>query len=167
MNASENRHRRELENLLNEEHRSLEATFERLFVKFQAGDRDAVRECWLRLDSELRGHLHDEETLMLPSFQRFDPKAVARIREEHAKILHQLEQLGIDLDLHSLSRRSAEAFRTMLQKHAQYEQKVFYPWVAAHVTADARHVALRRLLEVLQHASPETSTATRSRSHVE
>lgn len=116
---------------LREEHRALDAQFDEVAELVRAGDTATMDAGWTRLESSLIEHMDFEEKRLLPRFERVDPAAAARVREEHAAIRARLTELGIAIELHTIREAAVRAFLDELRAHATREDEALYPWADA------------------------------------
>jgi hemerythrin superfamily protein len=138
-----------IELALKTDHDTLERLFEHLMANLRGSDGEQLRARWLELDRALERHLRLEEELILPQFERARPADAERVRREHHAIRARLVELGVDLDLHSLSPDSARHFIETLRRHAAFEESVFYPWSQSHLGHAEQTSLLERLLSAL------------------
>lgn len=62
-----------------------------------------------------------------------------------------LIDLGVDLELHSLSPNAATRFIEALRRHAAFEDAVVYPWAERHLAQGERLSLLERLVARVRH----------------
>lgn len=130
---------------LKKDHAALETHFRRVLASFRSGELDLVRNAWLQMEADLRAHLCSEEEFMLPAFERSAPHEAAAVREQHEQIRKQLDALGIQLDLHTLSASAADVFLNTLREHANHEEVTLYQWAAQELSDENRRSVLDRL----------------------
>ncbi len=135
----------ELGEALKADHVTMETEFHRALCAVQDGDPEYVRRAWLTMDADLQAHLEAEEEFILPGFEKCFPHEAARIRREHGDIRKALEQLGIELDLHTLRCETAAEFISSLRAHAQHEDELFYNWAQSQLPEAEKRSVLSRL----------------------
>lgn len=145
----------QLAEALKADHVALESTFEHVLTTMQGGDPESVRAAWLGMESDLLAHLKVEEELILPGFEKAFPKEAGFIREDHVAIRAALEQLGVDLDLHTLRKETADLFIEKLRKHAEREDHAFYRWAEEHLSEATRQSVFGRLRGILRVSGGE------------
>jgi Hemerythrin HHE cation binding domain len=146
--------------LLFGDHERLDALFVQLMDTFGEGVWDDVRAMWTRLDSGLTAHLDAEERHLLPLFARVEPVEAAGLLAEHARLRAMLAELGVGVDLHSVSLEVARRFVEALRAHARREDKLFYRW-AERIDASAREATVRELTD-----SRRSRVAARARTRL-
>jgi hemerythrin-like domain-containing protein len=146
--------------LLFGDHERLDALFVELIDTFREGDWDDVRAMWTQLDSGLVAHLEAEERHLLPLFARVEPAEAAALLAEHARFRTMLNELGVGVDLRSVSLAVADAFVDALRAHARREDELFYRWAERHIDASAREAVAREL----KNAKWTAAGRSRSRS---
>ena len=144
--------RSEFHQALSDDHARLERLFESLLGSVKMSDPERVRVAWERLDRELRAHLRIEEERILPLFEVEDTVEASQIRAEHHQIRNQLDQIGVDLDLHALDRGRAESFIHLLRDHAAREERTLYPWADSSMPKRGRISVIERLRNVDGHS---------------
>lgn len=151
----------ELRETLEATHSRLDHEFETLLARCTMGEPEGVRAAFDVLDCELRTHMNMEEELMFPLFELEANSDAAALRAEHNRIRSRLDQLGVDLDLHSLSKGCVEAFIALLRQHAQREGLFLYPWLDSRLLKRSRARILDRLRASRPPAAPAGTTAQR------
>lgn len=116
----------------------------------EGADPPALKADWERFERTLRAHLELEEREIVPAVERVDPKAAARVREDHAEIRASLDELGVEVELHTLRKETVDRFLTRLRDHAAREDATLYriadevlapsavSQVLAHINTSAR-----------------------------
>ena len=135
----------ELRSLLSDGHSPLEHAFVALLARVTMDDPARIREGWNRLERELRSHMLFEEECILPRFELENAPEAARIRTEHHEIRAQLDELGIDLDLHALPPARVAQFIRMLREHAAREESALYPWAESREALPSEPALIDRL----------------------
>jgi len=113
---------------------------EQLFVELQASfdeddDLRARRRLWSELDRGLTVHMDAEEKYVLSAFARTDPVEAAALLAEHSDIRRRLTELGIGVDLHTVSAQRCAEFLDTLRRHAAREDALLYRWAQANLPA--------------------------------
>jgi hemerythrin-like domain-containing protein len=118
-------------------HDYLRTVLERLLeaMRFDAPD---VRELWTELEHGLLSHLDAEERFVLPAFARVDRTEAFALLREHGELREHLMELGIEVDLHSITVVRARAFAEALQHHAGREENLLYRWVDENLGSQFR-----------------------------
>lgn len=142
--------------LLFDDHERLYALFIKLIDTFREGDWDDVRAIWTRFDSGLSAHFDAEERHLLPLFAREEPNEAAGLLAEHAAFRTMLNELGVGVDLRSVSLDVARGFIESLRAHAHREDHLFYRWAERRVDEAAHEAVARELTNPMQRGSPRT-----------
>jgi len=115
-------------------HRQIEASFEALRTQMRIeDDLPALRACWDRFERQLDEHMCAEEQYLLPRFADEHPKEAQALRQEHDNLRRIVAELGVSVDLHSISAEQADRLIDQLVAHAAREDLVLYPWAATHL----------------------------------
>jgi hypothetical protein len=136
--------------MMRADHETLEQSIRTALAQLAGSPMDTVRASWLQMESRLVAHLDAEEHYMLPRFAKAYPHEAAQIYLMHKQLRATLEQLGLDLDLHTLRVEAAESFVRMLHEHAAFEERLFYEWSHAALPV-AEHRSILRRLRPTQH----------------
>ncbi len=132
--------------LLPDHHRQLEALFVEVCNEARGDDSRALCRLWSRFESELEAHMRAEELHLLPAFTEEDPVEACAIEADHAEIRRLVAELGVGVDLHTLRATTADLLIARLRGHARREDRVLYPWAAAHLRRRAElHLSLSTL----------------------
>lgn len=143
----------DLSTLLRDEHARLDATFESLMDGFRADPLSVGLLEWKHFEAALRAHLSLEEDLVLPTFERTYPLETAQIRDEHASIRRELDELGLGVELHLISPELIDRFISKLRAHAAHEDAMLYERVDRELTPDERSRAIARVHETARRIS--------------
>jgi iron-sulfur cluster repair protein YtfE (RIC family) len=114
-----------------------EALVQALWLRRAAGQADAALRFLEYHEAELEGHMADEEDVVLPVAEPFDPEGSARIREEHARIRELTSALGAATASGGEIHATMEALAGVLHDHVRYEERVFFMAVQAAVPPEA------------------------------
>jgi polyisoprenoid-binding protein YceI/hemerythrin superfamily protein len=160
--------------VLSNDHERLELLFQSIVAEAAREDPHVVRAAWRVFEGELLHHFEDEELHILPAFAQQRPSEARAILAEHEQIRATLTGIGVDMDLHRLSRERVADFVASLRAHARHEDDLLYPW-AAHQLGDAAGDRVRRTLSASVkapvrgsewHIDPERSTLHFSLRHI-
>ena len=110
-----------------------EALVQALWLKRLAGSATAAAAFLEFFRAELDGHMADEEDVVLPPADRFDPAGAARIRQEHVE----LRRLAASLAAGTAVAEDMAALGRLLHDHVRYEERVFFMGVQAALSAEA------------------------------
>ena len=75
---------------------------------------------------ELAAHMADEETIVFPAFERFDPEGTDRLRGEHREIDALTARLFATLDGGDDPRPLMEELASLLDDHVRYEERAYF-----------------------------------------
>jgi hemerythrin-like domain-containing protein len=148
--------------LLVHDHQRLDALFVKLLEEFREGDPSDVRAMWARFEAGLSAHLDAEERHLLPLFARVEPGEAAGLLAEHAGFRKTLDDLGVGVDLHSVSTDVAQGFVEALRAHARREDELLYGWADRRVEASGREAVARELGATHTLATPGRGDAVGS-----
>jgi hypothetical protein len=110
-----------------------EALVQALWLRRRAGSPPAASAFLDFFRAELEGHMADEEDVVLPASEGFDPAGAARIRDEHRT----LRRLAASLATGAAVAEDMEALARLLHDHVRYEERVFFMGVQAALSAEA------------------------------
>lgn len=127
--------------LLGEHHRKLDAVFDRASSLAGAGDFRTAADLFAGFDRELRRHIHVEEEMLFPAFERATgmtsgPTVVMRM--EHARIKELLEEIGQALASSESMERPAAELLEVLGAHNGKEETILYPMSDQRIGAALR-----------------------------
>lgn len=111
---------------LGAEHARLEARLQELADAAETANAQAMVEVWRTFESALREHLAREERDLLPAVEHRHAREVARVRKGHATIRAKLDELGIQVELHTVRREMIDGFIALLRGHAAHEDATVY-----------------------------------------
>lgn len=131
--------------LLRGEHTRLDATFDALASGFSADPWSAGLTEWKHFEAALLAHMNIEEDLLLPVLARSHPDEAARIREEHASIRRDLDELGLGVELHLISADLIERFIEKLRAHAEREDAMLYRFADRELDTATKTGVLARI----------------------
>lgn len=117
--------------LLRAEHARLEVIYERVLDAYHAGDWDDVRTEWERFEPALRAHMALEEEQVFPAFREADPEEAEHLLSDHEALRARLDVLGVNVELHAVTRIDAEELVERLRAHRAREERLLYPWIDA------------------------------------
>jgi polyisoprenoid-binding protein YceI len=129
--------RESVQMILNHDHDRLDRLFRSMVYAMDSTDPIDLRSAWMAFECEIERHLDLEDEEILPLFARSRPGEARVLKEEHGQIRAQLLDLGIELDLHCLSRDRVRAFAETLRAHARHEDALLYPWASRYLGATA------------------------------
>ena len=142
--------------VLSNDHERLELQFQSIVADAASKEPGAVRAAWRAFEGELLQHFEDEELHILPAFAQQKPGEAFAIFAQHEQIRATLTGIGVDMDLHHLSRERVADFVAGLRAHARHEDELLYPW-AAHRLGDAAGDRVRRTLSKSEDAPARSS----------
>jgi nucleotide-binding universal stress UspA family protein len=117
------------------EHAMLTRRCADLVQRAESGD---WRECdviWDEFCSLLDIHMTEEETSLLPVYERgnaTDLAVAGEIRRDHAAIRAATERLGVSIQVHAVRASDIKALVDQLETHARRENQSLYGWLEAH-----------------------------------
>jgi hemerythrin-like domain-containing protein len=116
---------------LREDHVELDRRFDDLCERARVGDWHELDEVWKSFAADLEAHMAFEEEALFPAFGQGGIECrdlVKQLVGEHAAIRQLLEQIGIDIQLHTIRASTIELFTDLMREHAALENSRFYPW---------------------------------------
>jgi hypothetical protein len=116
--------------MLGEDHARLERAFDAILTGAECGDWDDLRRRWPGFGRELTRHMDAEEIRIISGFGREHPREARMLLDDHARIRAQLTELGLELEMGTVSIERAQGFMIDLREHAAREDAVLYPWAA-------------------------------------
>lgn len=126
------------------EHSRLEAAMTQLANSAEGADRAALTADWRRFERALIAHLELEEREILPAVEPREPQAVDLVRKDHAAIRALVDELGLEVELHTVRRETIDRFLALLRAHAAREDATLYRAADELLSADTvRRIADR------------------------
>lgn len=116
-----------------------EALVQVLRLRRGAGRPTAAREFLDFHRAELEGHMADEEVVVLPAAEPFDPTGAERIRREHVELRRLAAALEASLLAGEDVAGTMEDIARLLHDHVRYEERVFFMGVQAALSEEALH----------------------------
>ena len=113
-----------------------DALVEVLFLRRGAGRPAAGRRFAAYFQSDVEGHMADEEAVVLPAVAAVDPAGVERVLREHADLRRVVGDLLRCLDAGEDPARLMEEAGTLLHDHVRYEERVFFMGVQAALSPE-------------------------------
>ncbi|HJL19103.1 MAG TPA: hemerythrin domain-containing protein [Sandaracinaceae bacterium LLY-WYZ-13_1] len=127
-----------------EEHRALETHLERLRDAVEGADKSALVDEWNDFERVLRAHLEAEEAHLFPTVEASAPQAVKEAREAHVAIRQHLDELGMQVELHTVRLETVDAFLSLLRAHKAAEDEGLYRVADEALEPETREKALAR-----------------------
>ncbi|MFZ6182792.1 hemerythrin domain-containing protein [Nannocystis pusilla] len=118
---------------LHDEHVAFDQEFDDLSNFANAGAWGEVDAVWTGFTREIEDHFQFEQEQVFPGFARQSPECremVDMLSAQHAKILQELESLGLQIQLHEIRAPTIERLVELMRKHAEVENTHIYPWLA-------------------------------------
>ncbi len=110
----------------------------------EGADRAALTADWRRFERALIAHLELEEREILPAVEPREPQAVDLVRKDHAAIRALVDELGLEVELHTVRRETIDRFLALLRAHAAREDATLYRAADELLSADTvRRIADR------------------------
>ena len=150
---------------LAEDHREIEALLKRLAEDAQAPECAALHCTWCELESRLLGHMAAEEHYLLPLIEASHPTDAARTFAEHNQIRHQVSELGVAIELHSVRQPAIDQLIRTLQAHAQYEDETLYPLAGEKASPMLQQRIAAMLKSAVQLAKKASDKLASGRTH--
>ncbi|MGF1465839.1 MAG: hemerythrin domain-containing protein [Sandaracinaceae bacterium] len=131
-----------------EDHQRLEAAMDRLMDAAEGATSDVVVEAWRELEAGLQAHLRAEEESMFPLVR--DEALLAEMRTEHERIRRDLDELGLEVELHTIRRDKVDEFLERLRTHSAHEETTLYRLADEAMDEPSRRTLLERLRDMVQ-----------------
>jgi hypothetical protein len=125
---------------MRDDHVEFERKFADIRERARSGDWRELDAVWSDFAAAVTAHLAFEERDILPSlrFAGADERAlVRRLEEEHAAIRQLLQDLGVQIQLHTIRAGTVDVFLQIMRDHAALENERIYPWLEARERAMA------------------------------
>jgi hemerythrin-like domain-containing protein len=135
--------------LLLEDHHHIDSLLDRLRAAVHADDREAIQERWALAEKVLLKHLDVEEVFVFPALKHDHASEVDALLKEHASIRHQIGELGLAVELHTLRCDAIEAICASLRAHASREDAFAYALADAVLGADLVRMIASRIRDTL------------------
>src|SRR4029450_9975309 len=104
--------------------------------------------------AELAPHMGDEEAVVFPAFEPFDPEATDRLRREHREIDALAAQLAAALDEGRDPATTMNEVASLLDDHVRYEERSYFMGVQGRLDAATLHEVGARLERRRRDRSP-------------
>lgn len=127
---------------LDAEHLRLEQWFLDLTDRAATGEPRECDAVWSDFARQLESHMSFEEREIFPRYAHrngVERRTVAELAEEHAAIRKQVEDIGVDLQLHLTNAEVIAALLKSLREHARHERETLYRWLTG--PEPGQHVA--------------------------
>ena len=114
-----------------------------LFLRRAAGASDLAAAARVAHDyvvfhrDELIPHMADEESIVFPAFERFDPAGTERLRGEHREIDALTSRLRSRLEDAADPRPLMAEIASLLDDHVRYEERAYFMAVQERLPASA------------------------------
>ncbi len=122
---------------LGAEHVRVEEGMRRLANAAEGADRVAMRAEWGSFERALRDHLELEERELFVPVEAIEPTAVEQARVDHRRIREMLDELGMQVDLHTVRKETIDGFIELLRAHAAREDAALYRHADAALSSTA------------------------------
>jgi hypothetical protein len=99
----------------------LHALTDCLLARVRSGDYTGIRETWSVFERDFTAHLVEEDRYLLPLLEREAPAEAEAMRSGHVHLRELLEQMGREIDLHSLHETTVIEMVYRLRRHAARE----------------------------------------------
>jgi hemerythrin-like domain-containing protein len=127
-----------------EQHVHLERNLERLRDAVEGADSAALVNEWDQFEAALRAHLEAEEERLFPTVEASVPGAVRAARDAHASIRRRLDELGMQVQLHTIRLEVVDDFLEELRAHKEAEDRGLYPAADELLEPGAKARAIER-----------------------
>jgi hemerythrin-like domain-containing protein len=136
--------------LLLEDHRHIDELLDRLRAAVHADERETIQKRWMLVEKVLLKHLDVEEMFVFPALKKEHLDEVEALLKEHASIRHEIGELGLAVELHTLRSDAIESFCTRLRAHAAREDACAYALADRMLAADLVRMISARIRETLE-----------------
>lgn len=114
--------------LLNADHAQVKSLCEVLVESYHQQDWFVVRAAFNRLEAALLAHISAEDDWLLPGYLLVAPNEASALERDHRGFRRQLAEIGVGIELHSVSARVVLDLVGQLREHAIREDHTLYPW---------------------------------------
>ena len=118
------------------DHAALERSLVQLGNAAEGASARELDAIWRAFESELSRHLALEEECMFPLVE--DARKLEELREDHAAIRRDLDELGLSVQLHAIRKPAIDAFIERLRAHAATEDAMLYRLADERMDVDRR-----------------------------
>ena len=131
-----------VDDVLGAHHREIEAEcLEIMSAGFADDERDLTWR-WGNVERELLEHMAAEERMVFPAYRQANPENAQDLRREHAALREHALEIGIAIQLHTISCEQLQQFVDQLRAHARHEEASLYRWAQGNLDASHRHTLL-------------------------
>lgn len=127
------------------EHRRMLELLQRLVDEADGDVRPALQNTWAELETLLLAHIDEEELYLFPDLARAYPGTEAALEADHVRIRRLVAEIGIAIELHTVSAERLHALAAELRAHSSREDELLHPWAASTESPGARALASRKL----------------------
>lgn len=125
------------------DHAALERSLESLGDASEGADAAELVRVWRGFEAGLRAHLELEEAELFPLLP--DPEERAALEADHARFREQLDELGLQVEVHAIRQPSVDALCAGLRAHAAREDAALYRLAEERVEPARGRSILERL----------------------
>ena len=108
------------------DHTRLDDAIDRLKSAVDGADALGLRREWEVLEQGVRAHFAFEEEALFPLLPDKEVETVQSLQAEHTAIRTQLEEIGVQVELHTLRKETADRLAEALAEHAAREERLLY-----------------------------------------
>lgn len=112
-------------------HAELDALLAKVRELWSGGDQQVVLEAWRVFEHEVRLHLAQEESLLVPAFSRAEPRVADTIEIEHDVIRDAMRACRHALEKGEMDPRWLSAVIDHYRGHQLHEESTMYAWARA------------------------------------
>jgi Hemerythrin HHE cation binding domain len=128
-----------VDDVLGTHHHQIEAACLEIMSAAFTGDSRDLAARWRVIEREFLAHMAAEERLLLPAYQRAEPKNAQDLRSDHAVLRERALEIGVAIQLHTIRCEQLQHFVEALRAHAHREEVGLYRWAQDHVDINRRH----------------------------
>jgi hypothetical protein len=145
-------------NILDADHDRVEALCANLIEAYEQDDWGVVRAAFNRLEAALAAHIEAEEGWLLPGYRLVEPEEARALENDHIAFRRQLAEIGVGIELHSVSADMVRELVARLGEHAAREDRTLYRWadggLERGLAASLRARLEARVASALEAAAP-------------
>jgi hypothetical protein len=145
------------------DHRVLDDLVFRLVHDVDASSHRNLQATWCEFEHRLLSHMDVEEQILLPLLEASQRAEVERTRREHTRIRGLVCELGIAIELRTVSQSAIKQLLQVLHAHSEREDRLLYRQAGERSSAAVQHRVAATLRAAARRAHEAATRTTANR----